>query len=463
MLVVLALTALVWLAYGRGAIGYDAAWSLVWGQQLADGAIPEFKGTIAPTPHPLSNVVAAVLTPLDDAAVVALDALHVLAFGVLGWAGYRFGRALFTPAVGVLFAALLLTRPLMLNAAGQNLVDLPFLTFTVWAAALAAEAPRRGLPVLALLALAGGLRPEAWPLAAAYAAFLLLGRPRPRVLPIVLVAVAAPMAWGLFDLVATGDPLWSLHGTQSLAAELERPRGLPRAVETLPFLLEDILTPTVIWASLGGLVLGLYVLPERAALPATLAALGFAGFLILGIAGLPLLYRYLGLPAAMLAVFAPVAVAGWRIVAPGPTRNAWMAIGAVLGVVLAVGVPRTADQLGNVDGFLESRLAIQRDLDRLADAPVVRRELARCPRLYVPDHKPTPLLSVWLHRRPDTIRMLPAGSAEAVFVLYATRVAAVEYSLAAPAPPPSDLIGSGRLRVIYENPSWRVYSGCRPD
>ena len=41
-------------------------------------------------------------------------------------------------------------------------VDVPFLALVLAAATLEAARPRRGLPVLALLAVAGLLRPEAW-------------------------------------------------------------------------------------------------------------------------------------------------------------------------------------------------------------------------------------------------------------------------------------------------------------
>ena len=42
------------------------------------------------------------------------------------------------------------------------------MALVVWAAVLEAERPRRGVPVLVTLALAGLLRPEAWVLAGMY-------------------------------------------------------------------------------------------------------------------------------------------------------------------------------------------------------------------------------------------------------------------------------------------------------
>ena len=54
-------------AYGRGTVGYDAAWALVWGQQLSRGELPELDAAGAPTPHPLAILVSALLAPLGSA------------------------------------------------------------------------------------------------------------------------------------------------------------------------------------------------------------------------------------------------------------------------------------------------------------------------------------------------------------------------------------------------------------
>ena len=53
------------LVYGRGTLGYDAAWALVWGNELFDGPALDAPG--APTPHPLAILVSAVIAPLGEA------------------------------------------------------------------------------------------------------------------------------------------------------------------------------------------------------------------------------------------------------------------------------------------------------------------------------------------------------------------------------------------------------------
>jgi hypothetical protein len=76
LVVVPALAVALRLLHGPGHIGYDAIWALLWGRQLARGEIPDFEAPIAPTPHPLANLVSAPLSLLGyDAAITAVLAL----------------------------------------------------------------------------------------------------------------------------------------------------------------------------------------------------------------------------------------------------------------------------------------------------------------------------------------------------------------------------------------------------
>ena len=94
-------------------------------------------------------------------------------------------------------------------------VDVPFLALVMWAAALEARRPRRGLAPMALLAAAGLLRPEAWVLAGLYWLWCLPGRSPGARLRLLGLAAAAPVAWCLVDLAVTGDPLFSVRSTSS--------------------------------------------------------------------------------------------------------------------------------------------------------------------------------------------------------------------------------------------------------
>src|SRR6185503_1213823 len=112
--------------------------------------------------------------------------------------------------------------------------------------------------VMALLAVAGLLRPEAWVLAGAYWLWcvwppsLSVARLRPDLL---VLAVAAPVLWALVDLWDTGDPLFSLHATSDLADELNRNRGLADVPGSFVSFVVDAARPPVALAALAGVVL----------------------------------------------------------------------------------------------------------------------------------------------------------------------------------------------------------------
>src|SRR5204862_349965 len=89
----------------------------------------------------------------------------ILSLVALTAGAHALGRALFGvwPAVaGALFVG---SSFAFLLYAVRAFVDVPFLALVVWAAALEAARPRRGLAPMALLAAAGLLRPEAGGLA----------------------------------------------------------------------------------------------------------------------------------------------------------------------------------------------------------------------------------------------------------------------------------------------------------
>jgi hypothetical protein len=74
---------------------------------------------------------------------------------------YRLTEQLLGRLVALLAVAFLLTRTDMMLLALRAMFDLPFYLLIFSAALLEVGRPRRGWPVLALLALAGLLRPEA--------------------------------------------------------------------------------------------------------------------------------------------------------------------------------------------------------------------------------------------------------------------------------------------------------------
>src|SRR5215216_7127655 len=209
---IVGVAALLYLVYAPSYVNYDAQWALLWARDAWHGFLPEYTADFAPTPHPLATAVSSLALPFGAQADTAILWLTLLSFGALVYLTYRLGAELFGRWVGVVAALVVVSRPVIMRDALIGYQDLPFAALVIGAVLLEAQRSRRGLPVLALLALAGLLRPEAWVLAGLYWLYLWpMATARERVRSAALVA-AAPLIWGATDWIITGDPLHSLHG-----------------------------------------------------------------------------------------------------------------------------------------------------------------------------------------------------------------------------------------------------------
>jgi hypothetical protein len=404
---VAALAALSWLLAGHGLPNYDTLYTLVWGRDVWHLELPDYEVPLAPTPHPLATLGAAFLGPLLDlssgglhgeAATTVVVALAFVALGLLGWVTYALGAAWLHPAVGVLAAAILLTRRPVLDFGARAYIDIPYLVLVLGAVLVETRRPRAGVPVLLLLGLAGLLRPEAWLFAGAYALWL-------RELRLLALAAAAPLLWALTDLLVTGNPLHSLTGTRENAATLERITGLDDVPLTVPRRLGEILREPVLLGAAGGGLLALAWLRERRGirLGAVTGVVSLGAFCVLAAAGLPILGRYLLLPAAILAIFGAAGALGWLALPPGdPRRRPWQAFGAVVALALLVFLPAQADRLGALRRALDRQEAIQGDLAQVARAGGLTGPVG-CRPVAVPNRRPVPLLALWLGAPADAI------------------------------------------------------------
>lgn len=384
------------LALGVPAVpGYDAYFHLVWGRELASGASPSYEAFAAPTPHPLYVALAAVLSVAGDGADRLLVLASSLSLVALLWGAYRLGAATLGRLPGLLGAVLLGSSTVLALLAARAFVDVPFLAVLVWAAVVEAEARGRdrSLAVLALLAVAGLLRPEAWLFAAAYLVWKAYRTPLTAgalALRTGLIAVA-PLLWAAGDWAATGSPVHSLTGTRELAEQIERTTGIAAVPREAAVALHELFRAPVVLAGLAGLALAWRRLGlERIALPAALVAGALAAFAATGLAGLALQPRYLAPAAVGVALFAGYLVLGFTTLEPGDrARRPWGRAAAVAGV-LAIALAGT--QLGAV-GRAAEELRFGRDVDRdleelLADGRV--REGMRCGPLSFPTHRLVP-------------------------------------------------------------------------
>jgi hypothetical protein len=273
--------------------------------------------------------------------------------------------------------------------AARAYVDVPFLAVVLWAAALEARTPRRGRPVMALLAVAGLLRPEAWILAGAYWLWC-ARRDAPRI-DLLALALAAPVAWALVDLWVTGDPLHSLHATSDLAGELGRERGVAKVPEAFVRYLADTARPPVVLAALAGAILAWRLRAGRSLhVVVGLIGAGAVTFLLTGAAGLSILPRYLTVPAIGLCLLAGYGLLGFTTLPAGTReRRLWGRVAAVLLVAGLAFVVARAGVVERLAGELRFIRGTHDDLVAILHAPEVERGM-RCGPLTFPNYRLVP-------------------------------------------------------------------------
>jgi hypothetical protein len=290
---------------------------------------------------------------------------------------FALGRTLFGVAAGVLAAVLVFTRDTLLFYGALAYLDVLFAALVVWAIALEAARPRRGVPVLIVLAVAGLVRPEAWLLAAAYWVY---ARPPGR-LPVLLV-LAAPVLWAAHDLLLTGDPTFSFTTTTEATGRSGRPTGLEGVFSELPRDVGRTARPDVCLAALLGLVVawraGRFALLFGALVASTVATA------IPVLAGTPMNDRYLMVTMALLCVAAAAPVALLQ------ERGAWRLAGAACLALLVVGAafqaPRFADRRDDV---------VDRKTRR-ADAHAALEPGVPCRPVVLPNNRLIPVVASWL-------------------------------------------------------------------
>jgi len=439
---------------GVAFANYDTLYALAWGGQLARGQTPAYDVPIAPTPHPLVEALGLVLSPLGPRGVEDVTvALGFLALSACGWVIYRLGAQWFGRAAGALAALIFLTRVPVLSYGVRAYVDLPYLLAVLAAVLVESRHRRAGAPVLALLALAGLLRPEAWAFSGLYWLYLKDRTPR-----LTLLAFAAPLVWLLSDLAITGDPLWSLTNTRHTASALGRVSGIANVPEYIPRRIGSILRPAVLaGAALGGVLSLLWL--RRRALPAAVAGVVavvvFAAFASIG---LPINERYAFLASAILCIFCGAGVFGWMCLARGdPRRRWWMGAGALVLVALLAAAPGQYRSARSQLSKLARQQSIEDNLLALVNSHAIN---LRCGPVGVPNHAPIPLLALYLRASPRSIVSLQVGHiAAGVYVDPADSEVERDYVLDPHDPHQAVSVPPG-FTASATNRSWLIFRRC---
>jgi hypothetical protein len=320
------------------------------------------------------------------------------------------------------------------------------------------------MPVLALLTLAGLMRPEAWALAGLYTLWLWRGASGRERRLFAGLTVLAPVLWALSDLLVTGDPLHSLHGTAQLAETIDRRRDpLTGPYWAAKYFGSTLREPMAIGIPIG-LAFAWRHARQRALLPFAVAAAMLLVFLAGPLFGLPLIGRYVRTPAVLLAVFYGLAVFGWRMLPRDlRERRGWMAAGAVALLASLVFLPWHVRMLHGLANRIDSQGAYYRDLRLVGESGTVRSVLLRCGRIGTADHRPIPHLRWWTGGRPGSVA--PVGTPEkrgARVLLLPRRTPAMKRFYATQFPKVSAVTAPPSWRLVYRNASWKVRAapGC---
>jgi hypothetical protein len=388
---------------------YDSFYALLWGRDLLHLHLPDFSVYRGPTEHPLAIAFGAVCSLFGQYGARLVVLGSILSFVALVAGSYRVARLCFGPLVGVVAGLLVLSRFFVENLAAQGYLDIAYIALVVWAVALELERPRRGAPVLWLLAAAGLLRPDAWVLSGVY--WLWCAAPTRAVEPIgdrhpirdtrrdrqsastsiryLAIVLSAPLLWVVLDAIVTGDPLFSLHSTSGLAAELERTKGFSAVLSSTWSYAVRIDKLPVLLGGLLGIPLALWLTPRRALVPLAALACLLLVYLAQGAAGASVVDRYMVGSSIVLLVFCALVVGGWSMLQGGWLRRVWIAFAVVL---VAYGAAEVAKTLSLTS--LRNTLAYHKDFhEGLAAAlhsPAASGALARCHLLSLPDNKLIP-------------------------------------------------------------------------
>jgi len=458
---------------------YDSFYALLWGRDLLHLHLPDFQVYRGPTEHPLAIAFGAVCSIFGQSGARLMVLGSIASFVAVVAGCYRLGRLCFGPVVGVLAGLLVLSRFYVENLAAQGYLDISYIALIVWAVALEVQRPRRGAPVLLLLAGAGLLRPDAWVLSGAYWLWWAWGGraalTRGAILSHLALAASAPVIWILADAIVTGHPLYSLSSTAGLAKQLGRTQGAVGVVSSLWTFAVRIDKLPVLIGALAGIGLAVWLSPRRAAVPLAALALLVLVFVAEGIGGAWVIDRYL-LGAATLALFfCALALGGWSMLEPGTAmRRVWMAGAAAL---LVYGALTAATTLSLTS--LRTTLAYHENFHKglsaaLADTHVAA-VLHRCPLLSLPNHKLIPdarwILDTVNQRhivarsqaRADAARgavalqrRIRAGSV----AVYPLGAAVFFEAIVDVGDDPRDQVPLAGFRRIYTSPYYAIYADC---
>jgi hypothetical protein len=272
----------------------------------------------------------------------------------------------------------------------------------------------------------------------------------------------------LFDAITTGNPLYSLTGTQETVESLKRQTGPVDLVLYGPRRLGEVMQWPGMVGGFGGLVLGIWLLPRRSALGFAAVVLALLAFAFLAAAGLAIIARYTMLAGAILSIFFALALLGWRFLEPGDRRRRpWQVFAGVVLLMVLVWLPNQWDLDRQVHTDLTNQGRIEGDLTDLVNDGAFS---PACGPVAVPNHRAVPRLAFGLDVKPtDIVSASEAVSAEekrklgeaGYWVQPASPFVIHNYILDPNDKTKFDISVPNGFHEVARNESWRIYSSCR--
>jgi len=438
-------------------LGYDTAYAIAWGRDLAAGGSLDFGHPSSPTPHPLSIALAWLVGYLPGAWASGIAGVIAAASGVLALVALTAlaheltGRALPTALTA---ACVLVAAPvgLLVLQAG---FDVPYTALGVVGVWLTVR--RWYVGGVVLLSLAALLRPEAAVLAGGV--WLVSGRSASVVRVWIAGTAAAVAAW-LVTGWAGGDALVSLHSAAGNADLNDDPRGLGIAlIQVVP----DLAAATGVLVLIAATWTAVVALRSRRESDSSVRVVtwfvvaGVGLYIAQGLLGTPLVARYLLLPALLCVPLAAAATVEIGARARAPRARTALGIG-LAAVLLVSTVVSNAVPWRDVAVAREIQAARFTSADELLDTPLARTcdapFVVRSPAM-------VPVVALSLDRRLDQIIVDDAAGPGVVLQPLTLESAALSgygpmYSLERQARFPVD------APPRASNTSWALYSRCQP-
>lgn len=455
---------------------YDTYYALIWGNEMAHFHLPDYAVFKTPTPHPLFNVYTALLSPLGSAAIRVLTVFSLAMYVGLLYGVYRLVKQQVGTLVGFVTVLVLLTRTDLMAFAFRSMLDIPFLLMIVWAAVLEVQKPRRGLSPLVLLALAGLLRPEAWLMAGLYWLWLAFGwvRPgaelpgkRPSIGALIgygFLVISAPVIWLTWDAIVTGDALYSIHSTSEVAKEVNRQKSLPQAILALPGFVGGSEQWVNAISGIAGFALAYWAYRRHMLMLAVLGVVGVITYLLIAVAGLSVIPRYLVVPSLVMCFGVAFSLVGWERLAGTPRKiGVWLAVATLL--LMVVRAPAYLDELRGLNTSTDQiSVSYSRVIDIL-NKPKVAAEIKRCMPINAFTHESVPIIRYELRASKQDVpatTQLSSPPTRGIQLLQTSALDPLQMTVVTRTTrKPWTGFRQPAFHFIGENRAWIAYSSCK--